>query len=312
MQFYAQLESIIFQCSLGFVLFYAKPFCFHYLFTSSKTAAWPFTSPLCWCKSGLKCGPLHNPSQGPFSIFVPGYASQWGIFCGDSLTSVGLLMYSHWARHGWLLRLIPGTFVFFLRWCTAIRETGIMRTSAFDWRHWTRLNLDTRFVGWWQSVCCTSYWDSKAGDSSKSVLDCSAFLKYDKLFYVPAIVLRCNTAVFHEMPGIPLGSDAMGGWYDVMAFSGVWLYFPASGFDICSSGCCCSVDALMQMHVWSSKGWSKVKLGYFYYVHDYRWISMLFLNDEFTLCYFDRFNVIIASCLNTEFCGTIDTCQPSF
>lgn len=137
-------------------------------------------------------------------------------------------------------------------------------------------------------------------------------LCFFELFYVPAIVLRCNTAVSHEMPGIPLGSDAMGGRYDVMAFSGVWLYFPASGFDICSSGCCCSVDALMQMHVWSSKGWSKVKLGYFYYVHDYRWVSMLFLNDEFTSCYFDRFNVIIASCLNTEFCGTTDTCQPSF
>lgn len=60
-----------------------------------------------------------------------------------------------------------------------------------------------------------SYWDSKAGDSSKSVLGCSAFLKYDKLFYVPVIVLICNTAVFHEMPGIPLGSDAMGGGADM-------------------------------------------------------------------------------------------------
>lgn len=107
--------NLLFQCSLGFVSFYAKPFCFQSFFTSSKTAAWPFTSPLRWCRSGLECGPLHNPSQGPFSIFVPGYASQWGIFCGDSLTSVGLLMYSHWARHGWLLRLIPGTFILFFK-----------------------------------------------------------------------------------------------------------------------------------------------------------------------------------------------------
>ncbi len=147
-QFYTQLESFISAQFRFYASFYAKPSLFHLLFTSSMAIYFS----LRWCKSGLECGPLHNPSQGPFSILVPGYASQWGIFCGDSLTSVALLMYSHWARHGGLLRLIPGTFVYVWRRCTATREAGIMRTSAFDWTHWTRLNLDSRFVDWWQSL----------------------------------------------------------------------------------------------------------------------------------------------------------------
>ncbi len=180
---------------------------------SFSQAAWPFTSPCADAKVASNVGRCITLRRAPF------------LFCSWIRVSVRYFLW-------WLAYICSSSNVLSLSktWMTVetyswhiclflkVMYTGsrIMRTSAFDWRHWTRLNLDTRFVDWWQSLCCTSCWDSKAGDSSKSVLDCSAFLKHDKLFcghFVPAVVLRCNTAVFHEMPGIPLGSDVKGGWY---------------------------------------------------------------------------------------------------
>ncbi len=62
------------------------------------------------------------------------------------------------------------------------------------------------------------------------------FLKHNKVFcghFVPSVVLRCNTAVFHEMPGIlRVVMSGGGGIYDVMTFSRVCSYFPAAGFDM--------------------------------------------------------------------------------
>jgi len=57
MQEYAILNTAwIFYFSTIWVFFYSNPFCFQSLFTSSNTAARPFTSPLRWCKSGSNVG----------------------------------------------------------------------------------------------------------------------------------------------------------------------------------------------------------------------------------------------------------------
>ncbi len=85
------------------------------------------------------------------------------------------------------------------------------------------------------------------------------FLKHNKLFcghFVPSVVLRCNTAVFHEMPGILRvvmsgGGGGGGGGGDIwrndilsslLIFSRRWLWHVAPGV----------VDALKQMLVWSN------------------------------------------------------------
>lgn len=147
-------------------------------FPAQRRKALRRTEAVRWQPAALSCtaeepnrGLLHNPSLGPAAIFVPGYASLWGIFCGDSLTSVGLVLCAQTARHSLhhdRLAFSPWPWREVSRVYRVIRNIAEIWPDVLNWRlsdwqvsEWMMLNVIDVCVRWcaFQMVIrCTLKW----------------------------------------------------------------------------------------------------------------------------------------------------------